>query len=101
MEVREIISSFINKESNILKVEFRFLGDEGVRSDVMEFEYVQEFGYDAGNIMGMFESMEEEDEWDDWGSDEEETYLDDETLISFLNEYYVVFPDRIPDEEYN
>lgn len=101
MEVREIISSFINKESNILKVEFRLIGDEGVRSDVMEFEYVQEFGYDGDNIMGMFESMGEEDEWDDWDSDEEEAYLDDETLISFLNEYYVVFPDRIPDEEYN
>ena len=101
MEVREIISSFINKESNILKVEFRFIGDEGVRQDFIEFEYVQEFGYDNSNIMDVFESLGMDDEWDDWDSDDSEGFMDDETMISFLNEYYIVFPEKIPDEEYN
>jgi UDP-N-acetylglucosamine 2-epimerase len=100
MEVREIISSFINKESNILKVEFRFIGDEGVRQDFIEFEYVQEFGYDNSNIMDVFESLGMDDEWDDWDSDDSEGFMDDETIISFLNEYYIVFPEKIPDEEY-
>ena len=100
MEVREIISSFINKESNILKVEFRFIGDEGVRQDFIEFEYVQEFGYDNSNIMDVFESLCMDDEWDDWDSDDSEGFMDDETIISFLNEYYIVFPEKIPDEEY-
>lgn len=100
MEVREIISSFINKESNILKVEFKFIGDEGVRQDFIEFEYVQEFGYDNSNIMDVFESLGMDDEWDDWDSDDSEGFMDDETIISFLNEYYIVFPEKIPDEEY-
>jgi len=100
MEVREIISSFINKESNILKVEFRFIGDEGVRQDVIEFEYVQEFGYDDSDTMDVFESVDMDDEWDDWDSEDSEVFMDDETIISFLNEYYIVFPEKIPDEEY-
>lgn len=101
MEVREIISSYINKESNILRVEFQLIGDEGIRQDVIEFEYLTEFGYDDSNVMDIFDSIEIDEDWDDWDSDDEEVILDDDTLISFLNEYYIVFPDKIPDEEYN
>ena len=102
MEVIEIISSYINKESNILRVEFKMIGDEGVRQDVIEFEYIKDFGYYEEDLMDFFESIDEEDdEWEDWDINEDEVYIDDETLISFLNEYYIVFPDKIPDEEYN
>jgi len=102
MEVVEIISSYINKDNNILRVEFRFMGDEGIRQDVIEFEYMKDFGYYEGDMMEVFESMDIDDEdWDDWDTDEDEVFIDDETLISFLNEYYIVFPDKIPDEEYN
>lgn len=102
MEVIEIISSYINKESNILRVEFKMIGDEGVRQDVIEFEYIKDFGYYEEDLMDFFESIDEEDdEWEDWDVDTDEVFIDDDTLISFLNEYYIVFPDRIPDEEYN
>lgn len=102
MEVIEIISSYINKESNILRVEFKMIGDEGVRQDVIEFEYIKDFGYYEEDLMDFFESIDEvDDEWEDWDINEDEVYIDDETLISFLNEYYIVFPDKIPDEEYN
>jgi hypothetical protein len=102
MEVVEIISSYINKDNNILRVEFRFMGDEGIRQDVIEFEYMKDFGYYEGDMMEVFESIDIDDEdWDDWDTDEDEVFIDDETLISFLNEYYIVFPDKIPDEEYN
>ena len=101
MEVREIISSYINKESNILRVEFQLIGDEGIRQDVIELEYLTEFGYDDSSMMDIFDSIELDEDWDDWDSDDEEVILDDDTLISFLNEYYIVFPDKIPDEEYN
>ena len=100
MEVREIISSYINKESNILRVEFQLLGDEGVRQDVIEFEYLSEFGYDDSGMMDIFDSVDMDDEWDDWDSEDEEVFIDDDTLILFLNEYYIVFPEKIPDEEY-
>lgn len=102
MEVVEIISSYINKDNNILRIEFRFMGDEGIRQDVIEFEYMKDFGYYEGDMMEVFESMDiDDDDWDDWSVDEDEVFIDDETLISFLNEYYIVFPDKIPDEEYN
>lgn len=101
MEIREIISSYINKDSNILRVEFQMLEDEGTRTDVIEYEYVEEFGYDTESTMDVFEDYDTDyDEWETWDNDGE-VFIDDETLILFLNEYYVVFPDRIPDEEYN
>ena len=102
MEVVEIISSFVNKENNILKVEFQMMGDEGFRTDIIEFEYFQDFGYSESTVSDVFDDIDDDEEYDwDWEDDENETYIDDETIISFLNEYYVVFPDRIPDEEYN
>lgn len=103
MEVIEILSSFVNKDNNIIRVEFQMLNDEGVRTDVIEFEYFTDFGYDIDTTIDIFDSIDkdEEDEWGIWSDEESESYIDDEVLISFLNEYYVVFPDRIPDEEYN
>lgn len=102
MEVLEIISSYINIDNNILKVEFKFIGDEGIRQDVIEFEYVKDFGYYEDDILEVFDSIDyEDDDWEDWDTEDDEVYIDDETLISFLNEYYIVFPDKIPDEEYN
>lgn len=100
MEIVEIISSYINKENNIIRVEFKMNEDEGVRQDIIEFEYIKDFGYYEDDLMDAFESInDEDDDWDDWGMDDEETYIDDDILISFLNEYYIVFPDRIPEEE--
>ena len=103
MEVVEIISSYINKDNNIIRVEFRFMGDEGIRQDVIEFEYLRDFGYYESDMLEIFETLEIDDDWEDWDvdEDEDEEYIDDETLISFLNEYYIVFPDKIPEEEYN
>jgi hypothetical protein len=56
-----------------------------------------EFGYDDKKDFGMFETLlEEEDDWDD-----EYDYIDNEdNLISFLNEYYIVYPKKIPKPEF-
>jgi hypothetical protein len=100
MEIVEIISSYINKENNIIRVEFKMNEDEGVRQDIIEFEYIKDFGYYEDDLIDAFGSInDEDDDWDDWDVDDEETYIDDDILISFLNEYYIVFPDRIPEEE--
>jgi hypothetical protein len=49
---------------------------------------------------GIFQSVineDDEDEWDDDGID----YLDNEdSLISFLNEYYIVYPKKLPKAEF-
>lgn len=98
MEVVEIVSHFINRDSNMLRVEFRCMGDEidDVRTDVIEYTYVEEFGYDTGLDYDEFFDEYEEDEWD--YNDDDEEFMDEETLLSFLNEYYVVYP-KLPDAE--
>ena len=47
MEVIEIISNFINKDNNVIEVEFIMRGDgeDRVRVDTIEFEYLNNFGY--------------------------------------------------------
>ena len=48
----------------------------------------------------VFESILEDDD-EEWDEDEDVDYINDEdNLISFLNEYYVVYPKKIPKAEY-
>lgn len=98
MEVIEIVSHFVNRDSNVLRVEFRCMGDEfdEIRTDVIEYTYVEEFGYDSSLDYDEFFDEYEEDEWD--YNDDDEEFMDEETLLSFLNEYYVVYP-KLPDAE--
>ena len=100
MEVIEIISHFINKDSNMLRVEFRCIEDDTdmVRVDTIEYERLQEYGYDDSITYDeFFEEYEDEDEWD--YEDEDEEFMDEDELISFLNEYYLVVG-KLPDAEY-
>jgi len=56
MEIVEIISHYIDKNQNIINVEFKLLGDD---EDIVREE-------------------------------------NEDTLISFLNEYYIVYPKKLP-----
>ena len=100
MEVIEIISNFINKDNNVVEVEFRMRGDseDTVRIDTIEFEYLQDFGY--GENFLSFDLFEDDDEDWDLGFEDEEFFIDEDDLISFLNEYYLVYEDRLPGAEY-
>lgn len=97
MEVVEIISHYINKDSNVLSVEFRTMDDEMdmVRKDIIEYEFLEEFGYVEEAFEGFYDDEDDEWEWDDEEGDE---YMDEDTLISFLNEYYIV-KGNLPDAE--
>lgn len=99
MEVIEIDSHFINKDSNMLSVEFRTNADlpNQIRVDVIEYEYVTDFGY--GEPIDDTFLDEFEDEEDEWDFEDDDVYMDEDTLLSFLNEYYVVFPERLPESE--
>ena len=101
MEVIEIISNHIDKVQNLIIVEFRMLGDddETVREDFIEYSFFEDFGFDNKKDFEIFESVMEDDD-DEW-SDDDFDYIDNETsLISFLNEYYVVYPKKIPKSEF-
>lgn len=101
MEVIDIISHYIDKTQNLIIVEFRMLGDddETVREDFIEYSFFEDFGFDNKKDFEIFESVMEDDD-DEW-SDDDFDYIDNETsLISFLNEYYVVYPKKIPKSEF-
>lgn len=99
MEVVEIINYYINKDNNVIEVEFRFMTDseDTVREDVIEYSYLNEFGYSTETLYE--EGGNWDDGWDENFSDENEEFIDEDDLISFLNEYYVVHSDKIPGAE--
>ncbi len=98
MEIVEIISHYIDKNQNIINVEFKLLGDDEdiVREDIFEYSFFEEFGYDNKKSYDIFESFIDEDD-EEWDFDDETEYIENEdTLISFLNEYYIVYPKKLP-----
>ena len=102
MEVVEVISQYIDKVQNLIIVEFKMIGDgdDMVREDFIEYSFFEEFGFDNSKNFDIFESlMDDEDEWEE--EDVDVDYINDEdNLILFLNEYYVVYPKKIPKAEY-
>ena len=99
MEVVEIVSHHIDKTQNMIVVEFKMIGDsdDTIREDFIEYSFYEEFGFDQKGFE-IFESMVDEDDFDEW-DDTDFDYIDEEKLISFLNEYYIVYPKKIPKKE--
>jgi len=99
VEVIEIHDHFVNQDTNVIEVSFRCLGDsdDEVRKDVIEYSYYVDYGYSEKGFSDVldYDPDEWEDDFDDW----EEEYLDEDSLISFLNEYYTVYPKKLPKKE--
>jgi hypothetical protein len=98
MEIKEILSYFLNSDSNILEVSFRTIEDEDdvLRNDNINYSIVSEYGFELETETFDFFG-EEFDE--DLGDDDEKIELDEEELISFLNEYYTINEESIPRAE--
>ena len=99
MEISEIISHYIDKTQNLIIVEFRLIDDEidMVREDFIEYSFFEEFGF-SEETFEIFESIDNED-YDEWVDDDID-YIDEEKLISFLNEYYIVYPKKLPKSQF-
>lgn len=97
MEIKEIVSYFVNSRSNILEVSFRTIDDEDdvMRTDLIDYGIIESYGFDLAT-----ESFDFFDDDDDIVSDEDKVELDEEELITFLNEYYVVNPKLLPNSEF-
>lgn len=95
MEVVEILSHFVDKNKNLISVEFRLSVDDEdmVREDMIEYNYYEEFGYDEKSVFDLFEELDDTDDWED---DDYEYIANEDSIISFLNEYYVVYPKKLP-----
>ncbi len=100
MEIKELESFYINETSQTLDVTFRLINDndDEIRTDQIDLNETKTFGYD-------FLKDESDDIWD--GEDDEDyfdTYdeefeMDEEEIISFLNEYYLIYPKRLPEPQ--
>ncbi len=99
MEIREIISYFLNTDTNVLDVSFRTLEDseEVLRTDSIDYTNVADYGFDL--VSESFDFFGEEYE-DDEIFEEEKIELDEEELIIFLNEYYTINPNALPKSEF-
>jgi hypothetical protein len=74
--------------------------DEESRESKINYEEIEEFGYgfvsnqdDSLSILD--EEYDENEEFDDF----ENTFVDEEEIISFLNEYYSLYPSKLPNSE--
>lgn len=97
MEIIEIISYYIHEDTQMVEVSFRTVFDteEDFRNDTISLKEAKEYGYDLiQDDFGFFEDEDEDtDDIDDFIS------LDEDLLISFLNEYYIVNPNRLPKQD--
>jgi hypothetical protein len=102
MEITELLSFYLNETTQILEVTFRTTSDsdEESRESKINYEEIEEFGYgfvsnqdDSLSILD--EEYDENEEFDDF----ENTFVDEEEIISFLNEYYSLYPSKLPNSE--
>jgi len=98
MELQELIFFYLHETTNTVEVQFRLSidSDEELRTDIIDINEALNFGYDL--ILEDYDSNEEEEEDDEFYWLETPS-LDEDVLISFLNEYYIINPDRLPKPE--
>jgi hypothetical protein len=98
MEIKEIVSYYFNNEANLVDVSFRTIEDEEdvVRIDTIDYSVIESYGFDL--ITESFDFFG--DDLEDDSFEETKIELDEDILISFLNEYYIVNPNSIPDPEF-
>jgi hypothetical protein len=103
MEVKELVSFYINETSETLDVTFRLLFDkeDEIRTDQIDLDETIGFGFDfdlKNKINDAF-GDDFEDEFSDGFDYSDEYDIDDDEVISFLNEYYLVNPKKLPKSE--
>jgi hypothetical protein len=96
MEIIEIISYEINKISDTIKVKFRMNedSDDETRVDEVELKEADDFGYVLiTEDFGFYDDESNEDEF--FNNND----IDEHELKLFLNEYYMIYSERIPEKE--
>lgn len=103
MEIKEIVSYFLNPESNILEVSFRTIDDDDdvLRTDNIDYSVTEEYGFvlESDDFGFYDDEFDDEDEDGQIFEKESKIELDEYELISFLNEYYEINPKSLPRAE--
>lgn len=95
MEVIEIISFHLNNLEEVLEVSFRtnYDSEEFYRDSKIPFIEIGDFGYKFHT--SDIDVLDEQDD-DDF---EDDLFVDENEILSFVNEYYVLYPDKLPKPE--
>jgi len=102
MEVREIVETIIREP--VLEVRFRMDIDDDNVIRVKEFiiDEIADYGYNIISenldIFGRW-SDDDEDDYDFDDEDQDDVEIDEEELISFMNEFFMISGD-IPDADF-
>ncbi len=109
MEIKELVSYYINETSEILEVTFRLTidGDDEIRTDQIQLDEVTSFGYNfddftESNLIEMYNEDDDDENNDEFFGSffDDDDELDQEEIISFLNEYYLIYSDRLPNPDF-
>lgn len=97
MEILEVVS--YHQTEKITEVTFRLINDESdmIRTDIIENTFFDEFGYEYLSPVADFLFDDDNEFGDSFDGPE---YVDEDDLTSFLNEYYIVYPEKLPQPEY-
>ena len=104
MEVKEIVSQYINESSKTINVQFRFImdSDSEIREDTFEIPLIEDYGFNVySDTYDLFETVSTEysdEDLEDSKYDEDTLIYDiqDEDLKLFISEYYLNNPNVIP-----
>jgi hypothetical protein len=103
MEVREIVRTIVREP--VLEVHFRMDidADDVIRVKEFIIDEINDYGYDVlTENFDIFESItwsDDDEEYDYENSDDESMEVDEEELISFMNEFFMISGD-IPEPEF-
>jgi hypothetical protein len=97
MEIKEIVSYSVLPSANILEVAFRTIddSDEEIRNVEIEYSEVSEYGFELETES--FDLFFDDDDEDIKSTNEDSVELDEEELVNFLNEYFLVNPSKLPE----
>jgi len=101
MQVKDLITFYINDSSKTLDVTFRLEtdGDDEIRNDSILIETVDEFGYEFLNESDYDDYDDEDDLFDSYYDEDNHSPIDEDEVISFLNEYYMINQKKLPSVE--
>ena len=101
MEIKELVSYYINETSHMLEVTFKTLTDseDEIRTDQIVLDEIETFGYNILNNINENFFEDDDEEFEDMFIDFEEEELDEDEIISFLNEYYLIYPKKLPEAQ--
>lgn len=101
MEVVEIISYYIFEDNHQIEISFRLSVDseDEMRTDLVDIKEFSSYGYNVinENIFKSFINPDEDEEEEDF---DDFIDIDEDSLIDFLNEYYVVNPNKLPKSDF-